>query len=74
MEPKNEEDLFWFIRWVIMRRQYKNANIEIGKLKSEISHLNYLLNKKSVALRIPELPKKERIKKYNNNNKKMKRL
>ena len=47
MEPKNKEDLFWFIRWVIMRRQYKNANIEIGMLKSEVSHLNYLLNKKS---------------------------
>jgi hypothetical protein len=69
LKPLNDEDLNWFIRWIFMRRKYKNAMIENGMLKSEVQHLNYMLNKKSVALRLPEPNKKVRVKKYNNNNK-----
>jgi hypothetical protein len=59
MKPVNEEDTYWFIRWVFMRRNFKNSQIEIGQLKSEIDHLQYQLDQVSVKIRQPVIIKKK---------------
>lgn len=38
-----EEDERWFLRWLTLRRKTKTLELENGKLKSEVQHLEHLL-------------------------------
>jgi hypothetical protein len=69
----NKEEEFWFVRWIFMRRKYKNALIEIENLKTlEISKLqaeNKRLEKLLIQLRTDMFPENKTKRKYKNGKK-----
>jgi len=69
----NKEEEFWFIRWIFMRRKYKNALLEIDNLKKlEISKLqleNKRLEKLLIQLRTDMFPENKTKRKYKNGKK-----
>lgn len=64
----NKEEEFWFIRWIFMRRKYKNALLEIERLKNlEVAKLqveNERLESLLIQLRTDMFPENKTKRKY----------